>query len=106
VQAKSFMQHRQDLYAGANQADPYMNGMIAGREHWLQSMGAEDPHRQALMHYANMLDREALVMAFNDQFVLLAAMLAIGSLFMWFMRRAPAPAPIADGTRGAASEAG
>jgi len=88
LQGKSFAFHRQELYTGANQYDPHVSGMIAQQEAYLQSTNALDPHRQAVMNYVRLLDREALVMSFNDQFLMMAVTLGIGACFMIFMRRA------------------
>ncbi len=94
VQAKSYFQHRQDLYANASMGDVHVQGMIGGFQSWMESTGASEPHRRALMQYSMLLDREALVMAFNDQFAFLGLILVVGSGFMWLMRRAPsAPSP-------------
>ncbi len=38
------------------------------------------------MRYAALLDREALVMTFNDQFLFLAVVIAISAFAMWFLR--------------------
>lgn len=90
VQAHAFALHRQELYAAADPANPHVAGMIAGAQSHLEQTGAADPARQAVMHYAGLLDREALVMTFNDQFLTVAVVVAISSIGMLFMRAQPA----------------
>jgi DHA2 family multidrug resistance protein len=89
VQTQSFAFHRQELYSGARLSDPYVGGRIAQNEAFLEGTGAAEPHRQAIMQYVSLLDREAFVMSFNDQFLLIAALAAASACFMIFMRRAP-----------------
>lgn len=95
VQAHAFALHRQELYAAANPSNPNVAGMIAAMQAHLAQTGAPDPARQALMQYASLLDREALVMTFNDQFMTLAVVIAVSSLAMLALkplsRGAPAP---------------
>jgi DHA2 family multidrug resistance protein len=91
VQAHSFALHRQELYAAADPNNPHVAGMIAGAQAYLEQAGAVDPERQALMRYAALLDREALVMTFNDQFLLLAVVIALASVGMWALRPRPKP---------------
>ncbi len=98
VQAKMYFQHRSELYANATTGDYHAYTMIERQRAWLESTGAQDPDRQAVMNYARILDREALVMAFNDQFFYMGFILLIGAGFMWFMRRAPA-APTPEAAR-------
>jgi hypothetical protein len=62
--------------------------MIAQMQAYLAQTGAPDPERQALMQYAAMLDREALVMTFNDQFLFLGVVVAASALAMYFMKPA------------------
>lgn len=98
VQTHSFALHRQELYAAADPSNPHVAGMIAGAQAYLQQNGAEDPARQALMMYAQILDREALVMTFNDQFLWLAVITMLSSFAMVLLKPRPrmgatAPAP-------------
>lgn len=86
LQQHAFALHRQELYTNANPANPYVQRMIAGYETFLANTGGADPHRQAVMSYVSLLDREALVMTFNDMFLLLAVVLAICSGFQWLMK--------------------
>ncbi len=79
--------HRQELYSAAEPNSPAVAGMIAGMERHLEQTSAPDPHRQAVMNYVSILDREALVMTFNDQFLVLTIVLLAGSVFMWLMKR-------------------
>jgi len=86
VQAHAFALHRQELYSAANPNNPHVAGMIAGARAYLEQAGAADPDRQALMRYAALLDREALVMTFNDQFLFLAVIIGLSSFAMLFLR--------------------
>jgi hypothetical protein len=63
--------------------------MIAGMQSYLEQAGAADPERQALMRYAALLDREALVMTFNDQFLLLAVVISLSAFAMLLLRPRP-----------------
>ena len=89
VQAHSFALHRQELYAAADPNNPHVAGMIAGARAYLEQAGAADPERQALMRYAALLDREALVMTFNDQFLLLAVVIGLSAFAMLLLRPRP-----------------
>lgn len=89
VQAHSFALHRQELYAAANPNNPHVAGMIQGMQAYLEQAGAADPERQALMRYASLLDREALVMTFNDQFLLLAVVIGLSSFATLLLRPRP-----------------
>jgi DHA2 family multidrug resistance protein len=95
VQAHSYALHRQELYAAANPNNPHVAGMIAGTQAYLEQAGAADPERMALMRYAALLDREALVMTFNDQFLLLAVVIGVSAFAMWFLK--PRARPVASG---------
>lgn len=90
LQAHAFALHRQELYSAADPSNPHVQAMIAQMQAHLEQTGAADPERQALMHYAGMLDREALVMTFNDQFLVLAVMLTACAVGMVFLKPAPA----------------
>lgn len=89
VQAHSFALHRQELYAAADPNNPHVAGMIAGARAYLEQAGAADPERQALMRYAALLDREALVMTFNDQFLALAVIIGLSAFAMLLLRPKP-----------------
>lgn len=94
VQSHAFALHRQELYAAADPNNAHVAGMIEGARAYLEHAGAADPERQALMQYAMLLDREALVMTFNDQFLTLALVIAASSFAMLALRpRREAPAP-------------
>ncbi len=95
LQLHAFASHRQELYAAADPANPHVQGMIAQMQAHLAQTGAIDPERQALMHYASLLDREALVMTFNDQFLFLAVVVALSTLAMVFLKPARQPMPVA-----------
>lgn len=86
IQAHAFALHRQELYAAADPNNPHVAGMIAGARAYLEQAGALDPERQALMRYAALLDREALVMTFNDQFLFLAVVVGLSAFAMLFLR--------------------
>jgi DHA2 family multidrug resistance protein len=96
VQAHAFALHRQELYAAADPSNPHVAGMVAGARAYLEQSGASDPDRQALMMYAQMLDREALVMTFNDQFMVLAAVIGISAFAMLLLK--PRGLPVASQT--------
>jgi DHA2 family multidrug resistance protein len=91
VQAHAFALHRQELYSAADPNNPHVAGMIAGARAYLEQAGAADPERQALMRYAALLDREALVMTFNDQFLVLAVVIGLSS-FAMLLLKPPGPA--------------
>ncbi|ANP45271.1 DHA2 family efflux MFS transporter permease subunit [Candidatus Viadribacter manganicus] len=100
VQAHSFALHRQELYSAADLNNPHVAGMIAGAQAYLEQAGAADPERQAMMRYAALLDREALVMTFNDQFLMLAVVISLSAFAMLLLRPRPkigmGPAPKLD----------
>lgn len=99
LHAHAFALHRQELYAAANPSNPHVQGMIAQMQAYLAQTGALDPARQALMNYANLLDREALVMTFNDQFLVMAVVIAFSSLGMAFLKPEGAPMPAHEAAR-------
>ncbi len=103
VQAHSFALHRQELYAAADPNNPHVSGMIAGARAYLEQAGAADPERQALMRYAALLDREALVMTFNDQFLLLAVVIGLSAFAMLLLK--PREKHAMSQTKGAMAEA-
>jgi DHA2 family multidrug resistance protein len=88
VQAHAYALHRQELYSAVDASNPHVQAMIAQMQAYLAQTGATDPERQALMHYAAMLDREALVMTFNDQFLFLAVVVGASALAMYFLKPA------------------
>ena len=89
IQSHAFALHRQELYAAADPNNPHVAGMIAGARAYLEQAGASDPERQALMRYAGLLDREALVMTFNDQFLFLAVIIGLSAFAMLLLRPRP-----------------
>jgi len=93
VQAHSYALHRQELYAAADPSNPHVAGMIQMSQAYLEQAGAADPERQALMRYAALLDREALVMTFNDQFLFLAVVIGLSAFAMLFLRPRPKMTP-------------
>jgi DHA2 family multidrug resistance protein len=103
VQAHAFALHRQELYSAADPNNPHVAGMIAGARAYLEQAGAADPERQALMRYAALLDREALVMTFNDQFMLLAVVIGLSAFAMLALK--PRPRPISTAPSAKLDEA-
>jgi DHA2 family multidrug resistance protein len=93
LQAHAFALHRQELYSALDPNNPHVQGMMAGMQAYLAQHDAVDPHRQALMFYAQTLDREALVMTFNDQFLLLAVVILLSVIPMMLLKRAEPPMP-------------
>ncbi len=93
LQAHAYALHRQELYSAVNPASPRVQGLIAQMQAYLSQTGAADPERQALMQYASMLDREALTMTFNDQFLMLGVVVALSSLAMIFLKPKGEPMP-------------
>jgi DHA2 family multidrug resistance protein len=93
LHAHAFALHRQELYSAAARSNPHVQGMIAQMQAYLAQAGAPDPERQALMNYAGLLDREALVMTFNDQFLVLAVVIGLSSFAMVFLKPQGAPMP-------------
>lgn len=91
IQTHFYALHRQELYAGANKFDPHVAGLIEMNRRYLEQTGAADPERQSVMRYVSLLDREALVMTFNDQFLMLTIVLLIGSVFIWAIKRSDHP---------------
>jgi DHA2 family multidrug resistance protein len=89
VQAHAFALHRQELYSAADTSNPHVAGMIAGSQAYLEQAGAADPARQALMQYAQLLDREALVMTFNDQFLTLGVVIVLSAFATLALRPRP-----------------
>lgn len=103
VQAHSYALHRQELYAAANPSNPHVQGMIQGMQAYLAQTGAADPEKQALMRYAALLDREALVMTFNDQFLFLAVVIGLSSIAMLALK--PREKAMPPQTKAALAEA-
>ena len=87
LQSHSFALHRQELYNALDPNNPHVQQMLAGMQAHLEQAGAADPERQALMQYASFLDREALVMAFNDQFLFLAFVLGLSALAVFLLKK-------------------
>jgi MFS transporter, DHA2 family, multidrug resistance protein len=72
IQAHAYALHRQELYAAADPSNPHVAAMAAGG-------------RQAIMRYAGLLDREALVMTFNDEFFLMAVVISLSIVAVLFL---------------------
>ena len=86
LQFHSYALHRQELYSAADPNNPHIQGMIQGSQAYLEQAGAADPARQALMRYAGLLDREALIMTFNDQFLTLAVIVFLSGFGMILLK--------------------
>jgi DHA2 family multidrug resistance protein len=82
--------HRQQLYAALDPNNPHVTQMISGIEAYVERFGSAAPDRQALMYYASILDREAMVMTFNNQFLFLAIVLVIFTPAMLLLKPPPA----------------
>ncbi|MGE3303005.1 MAG: DHA2 family efflux MFS transporter permease subunit [Hyphomonadaceae bacterium] len=104
MQNHLFSLHRQELYAAANPGQPKVQAMLQGLSAYMGEAGWRgDPDQAALAAYSGMLDREALVMAYNDQFLFLTVALLIGAVGVWLMGAPPkraAPAAAAQPVAG------
>jgi DHA2 family multidrug resistance protein len=87
--------HRQQLYAAADPSNTHIQAMIDANYAYLEAAGAADPERQSLMNYASLLDREALVMTFNDMFLLVAVVVFVAAFLMLLLAPPKLP-PRAD----------
>jgi DHA2 family multidrug resistance protein len=85
----AFALHRQELYSALDPQNPHVQQMLSGMQAYLEQTGARDPSRQALMNYAGVLDREALVMTFNDQFHLITIALIVSASAMLLLKPVP-----------------
>jgi DHA2 family multidrug resistance protein len=94
LQQHAFAFHRQELYTAAG--TPLVRDSIAANAQRLAMEGLPNPETTALANYLQLLDREALVMAFNDQFLAMAIGLTIAGGLVFLMKRpqAGAPAPL------------
>jgi DHA2 family multidrug resistance protein len=103
IQNHSFALHKQELYAAANPALPKVQDMMNGIAAHMSELGWRgDPEQAAVGQYKMFLDREAMVMTFNDQFMFLTIALAIAALGVWLMRKPPPippPLPAGSGPR-------
>jgi DHA2 family multidrug resistance protein len=86
IQGHAFALHRQELYAAADGQDPRVQQMVSGMAQFAPP-GAVDPQRLGEAMYARLLDREALVMAFNDSFLALAAAATAAAFAMIALKR-------------------
>lgn len=93
MQAKAYLLHRQELYAAANGDSPAVRAMVEGASARYAAEGFPEPERMAMANFARLLDREALVMTFNDQFLTIAVMLLVAAFAVWALKRDPAPPP-------------
>lgn len=92
IQHHAVALHRQELYSALDPNNPHVSSMLAGMRAHIESTGSLDAERQALMHYAGILDREALVMTFNDLFLMLAVLALFAGCCMFFLKRPQAGA--------------
>ncbi|HWA00330.1 MAG TPA: DHA2 family efflux MFS transporter permease subunit [Caulobacterales bacterium] len=98
LQNHAYALHRQELYTALDPQNPHVQAMMAGMQAYLAQNNAIDPVRQSLLYYSQILDREALVMTFNDQFLFLAIITFLSTFAIFFLRRPqtkPAPAAAA-----------
>jgi DHA2 family multidrug resistance protein len=95
----AFALHRQELYSALDPGNPHVQQMLSGMQAYLEQTGARDPSRQALMNYAGVLDREALVMTFNDQFHLIAIALIVSASAMFLLKPPPKTSKAAANAR-------
>lgn len=94
VQDHMLALHRQELYAAANPANPKVADMLAGSAQRMDSIGWRgDDDMAALGQYVRYLDREALVMTFNDQFQFLTVALLCAMGAVWLMKKPELAAP-------------
>ena len=98
VQSHFLALHRQELYAAANPAQQKVQDMLQGMSANMANQGWRgDPDMAALGNYSFYLDREALVMTFNNEFQTLVIALVVAMFGVFLMRKpaiiaAPAPA--------------
>ncbi|MBU6371739.1 MAG: DHA2 family efflux MFS transporter permease subunit [Alphaproteobacteria bacterium] len=85
LQQHALAGHRQELYAAAN--TPTVRAMLEGSAARLAAEGVQDPETVALANYLHLLDREALVMTFNDQFLTVALALCVAAGLVLLMRK-------------------
>lgn len=96
VQAHAFALHRQELYIAADGGDPRVQQMTEGMAS-MAPPGNADPDLLGRAMYARVLDREALVMAFNDSFLVLAvALMAAGFAIFWLRGNPARPVDMYD----------
>jgi len=85
-----FALHRQELYSNAAARSPQTQALIEGLAQRMRDSGLPQPETPALASYLQLLDREVLVMTFNNLFLTLGVALASAAVLVWLMRR-PAP---------------
>ena len=90
LQQHALALHRQELYAAAD--TPAARAAIEANAARLAAEGVAQPETVALAMHVQLLDREALVMTFNDQFLTLAIALALAGAATMLMKK---PAPVA-----------
>jgi MFS transporter, DHA2 family, multidrug resistance protein len=84
-----FALHRQELYANEAARSPQTQALIAGLAQRMRDSGMAQPETAALARYLQLLDREALVMTFNNLFLTLGLTLACAAALVWLMRQPP-----------------
>lgn len=88
-----FALHRQELYSNAAARSPQAQALIEGLAQRMRDAGLAQPETTALARYLQLLDREALVMTFNNLFLTLGLALSCAAALVWLMRRPPLKAP-------------
>jgi DHA2 family multidrug resistance protein len=101
LQMHALALHKQELRTALDPQNPHVQQMISGMQAYLTQTGARDPERQALMDYAGILDREALVMAFNDEFRFLTVLMIGAGCLMILINLFGKPMPRLAGFGGA-----
>jgi len=101
LQGHAFALHRQELYTALDPQNPHVQQMMQGMQAYLTQFNAPDPARQSLLYYSQILDREALVMTFNDEFLFLAILSLVSMVGIIFLKR-PRVAPKPQASSGSA----
>ena len=91
LQQHSFALHRQELYAAAD--TQAARDAIAASAARFELEGLADPQTAALSNYLQLLDREALVMTFNNQFLVIAIAMAVATVAVIALKKPDESAP-------------
>jgi DHA2 family multidrug resistance protein len=91
LQQHSFALHRQELYAAAD--TQAARDAIAASAARFELEGLADPKTAALSNYLQLLDREALVMTFNNQFLVIAIAMAVATVAVIALKKPDESAP-------------
>jgi len=84
--------HLTDLSASFNTGNPDSVGMVAGFTQRMADAGLAHPEQTAMKMMSGMLNRKALVMAFGDAFLWLAAGTVIAALLALLAKSPKNPA--------------